>query len=192
MYLCSDTLLGMKIGYARVSDPNQDLERQLAALRAEGCDKIFADKATGKAIAGRPELEKAIDALGAGSVFIVAEWECATRSYEDGIKIITRIAQRDALVRVLDREYFDLTTDLGQALLGLLSEMASDEKKRIVRRAAEGRAIAKAKNVKFGRKPKLSEYQRQNALERMAAGESAREIGRDFGVSHSTIIRLKT
>ena len=181
----------MKIGYARVSDRSQNLDRQIAALRAEGCDKIFADKAAGKAVSGRPQLEKAIDALGINFVFVVAEWDRATRSYVDGINIITRVAERGAVVRVLDREYFDLTTDIGRALLGLLSAIASDERKRIVRRAAEGRTIARAKGVKVGRKPKLSEYQRNRALERLAEGDSARAIGRDLGVSHSTIVRLR-
>lgn len=181
----------MKIGYARVSDPSQNLDRQIAALRAEGCDQVFTDKATGKTVKGRPQLEKAIDALGTDFVFVVAEWDRATRSYQDGIKIITRIAERGALVKVLDREYFDLTTDLGKALLGLLSAIASDERKRIVSRADKGRKIALEKGIKFGRKPKLTDHQKSRALERLAAGDSAREIGRDFGVSHSTIVRLR-
>lgn len=181
----------MKIGYARVSDPSQNLDRQIAALRAEGCDEVFADKATGKTIKGRPQLEKAIDALGTGHTLVVAEWDRATRSYQDGLNIVTRIAHRDALVKVLDRDYFDLTTDLGKALLGLLSAIASDERTRIVDRANAGRAIAKQKGAKFGRKPKLTPHQRTKALERLNAGESAREIARDFNVSHPTILRLK-
>ena len=38
----------MKIGYARVSQLDQNLDRQIAALRAEGCDKIYREKASGK------------------------------------------------------------------------------------------------------------------------------------------------
>ena len=181
----------MKIGYARVSDPSQNLDRQIAALRAEGCDRVFSDKASGKAIRGRPQLEKAIDALGKGHTLVVAEWDRATRSYQDGLNIVTRIAQREALVKVLDRDYFDLTTDMGKALLGLLSAIASDERNRIVSRANAGRTIARQKGVKFGRKPKLTEHQRHRALERLDAGESAREIAQDFNVSHPTILRLK-
>ena len=181
----------MKIGYARVSDPSQNLDRQIAALRAEGCDKIFSDKASGKAIKGRPQLEKAIDALGTDHTLVVAEWDRATRSYQDGLNIVTRIAQRGALVKVLDRNYFDLTTDLGKALLGLLSAIASDERNRIVDRANAGRAIARDKGAKFGRKPKLTEHQRKQALERLAAGETARDIAPDYNVSHPTILRLK-
>jgi predicted site-specific integrase-resolvase len=46
-----------KIGYARVSSVDQNLDRQIAALRAEGCDEICREKASGKSIRNRPELE---------------------------------------------------------------------------------------------------------------------------------------
>ncbi|QDG74386.1 recombinase family protein [Labrenzia sp. PHM005] len=181
----------MKIGYARVSSINQNLDRQIAALRAEGCDKIFRDKASGKSLRGRPELEKAIDALGTDHVLIVAEWDRATRSMMDGLGIMQRIADRGALIKVLDKPHLDLTTPIGRGLLVMLSAMAEDERERIISRAEDGRAVARTKNVKFGRKSKLDEHQRRKALERLAAGESAREIGRDFGVSHTTISRLR-
>lgn len=181
----------MKIGYARVSDPSQNLDRQIASLRAEGCEVIYSDKASGKTVRGRPELEKAIDALGTDFVLVVAEWDRATRSMMDGIRIMQRIADRGAMIKVLDKPYLDLTTAMGRGMLALLSALAEDDRERIIRRAEEGRAIARKKNVKFGRKPKLSEHQRLKALERLAAGESAREIGRDYGVAHTTITRLR-
>jgi DNA invertase Pin-like site-specific DNA recombinase len=56
-----------KIGYARVSSASQNLDRQLGARRAERCDQIFAEKMSGKSLKGRPQLEKAIDALGTGT-----------------------------------------------------------------------------------------------------------------------------
>lgn len=181
----------MKIGYARVSDPSQNLDRQIAALRAEGCEKVFTDKASGKSLRGRPQLERAIDALGTDFVLVVAEWDRATRSMMDGIKIIQRIADRGAMVKVLDKPYLDLTTPMGQGMLALFSALAEDERERINRRANEGRAIAKAKGVKFGRKPKLSEHQKAKALEQLAAGQSPRAVAKDFNVSHSTIVRLQ-
>jgi DNA invertase Pin-like site-specific DNA recombinase len=55
-----------KIGYARVSSVDQNLDRQIVALRAEGCDMIFREKVSGKSIRNRPQLEKAIDHLGTG------------------------------------------------------------------------------------------------------------------------------
>ena len=119
----------------------------------------------------------------------------ARRKFNGGSRIETtrrrQVADREALIKVLDRAYLDLTTPMGRGLLGLFSGLAEDERQRIVKRAEEGRAIARKKNVKFGRKSKLTEHQKRKALQRLAAGESAREIGRDFGVSHSTIVRLK-
>jgi DNA invertase Pin-like site-specific DNA recombinase len=50
----------IKIGYARVSSLDQNLDRQISALRAEGCSKIYREKASGKDMRNRPELEKAI------------------------------------------------------------------------------------------------------------------------------------
>ena len=56
-----------KIGYARVSTPSQNLDRRIAALRSADCDQIFREKASGKDVKNRPQLEKAIDELGTSS-----------------------------------------------------------------------------------------------------------------------------
>jgi predicted site-specific integrase-resolvase len=72
-----------KIGYARVSAQHQSLDRQLGALRSEGCIEIFREKASGKSTRGRPQLEKAIDELGTGDVLVLAEWDRCTRSMVD-------------------------------------------------------------------------------------------------------------
>ncbi|UWP97043.1 recombinase family protein (plasmid) [Aliiroseovarius crassostreae] len=87
----------MLIGYARVSSRGQSLERQISALNAASVDKIFREKVSGKSVKGRPQLDRAIDALGAGDVFVIAEWDRATRSMIDGINIIQRIAECGAI-----------------------------------------------------------------------------------------------
>jgi hypothetical protein len=55
-------------------------DRQLGALVAEGCEKIFSEKASGKSTKDRPELEKAINALGTDDCLVLAEWDRATRT----------------------------------------------------------------------------------------------------------------
>ena len=125
-----------KIGYARVSSADQNLDRQIAALRTEGCDEIYREKASGKSLLNRPELEKAIDNLGIGDCLVVAEWDRATRSMMDGIAIIDRIKQRGSLLKVLDRSYLDLTTEIGCGIIAFLSALAADERKRILARCA--------------------------------------------------------
>ena len=54
-----------RICYARVSTKAQELERQIRALKAERCDDIFKDTASGKSLVGRPQLRKALDSLAA-------------------------------------------------------------------------------------------------------------------------------
>jgi DNA invertase Pin-like site-specific DNA recombinase len=68
--------------------------------------------------------------------------------------------------------------------------LAEFERELIKARTSEGRQRAKARGVRFGRKLKLTPHQRQGALARRAAGEAPTDIGRTFGVSHSTISRL--
>jgi len=177
-----------KIGYARVSSVDQNLDRQIAALRAEGCDDIYREKASGKSMRDRPELEKAIDMLGTGDTLVVAEWDRATRSMIDGIDIIKRINDRGCLLKVLDKPYLDLTTPLGRGFIAFLSAMAEDERQRILARCKGGLVAAKARGIRLGRKPKLSDHQRQEARRRLEAGESARTIAKSFGVHHATVL----
>ena len=126
-----------------------------------------------------------------GRIVSSGEWDRATRSMMDGIAIIQRVADRGASVKVLDKPWLDLTTPMGKGILAFLSALAEDERERITRRANEGRAAAVARGVKFGPKPKLTDHQREVARKRLVNGESARAIGKDMGVAHTTITRLR-
>ena len=97
-----------RIGYARVSTKTQELDRQVRALKAERCAEIFKDTASGKSLAGRPQLRKAIDSLAPGDELVIAEWDRATRSMWDGLQILKDIIDAGAAIRVLDRSYIDL------------------------------------------------------------------------------------
>ena len=68
---------------------------------------------------------------------------------------------------------------------------AEDERERIVKRANDGRRVARTKGVKFGRKPKLTAYQQQEARKRLQAGDSARSIAKFLGVNHATVLRSR-
>jgi DNA invertase Pin-like site-specific DNA recombinase len=179
------------IGYARVSTIHQNLDRQLGALRVAGCEVIYQEKASGKDVKGRPELERAIDALGKGDVLVLAEWDRATRSMYDGITIMQRVHARGAAIRVLDKPHLDLTTKIGQGFLAFLSALAEDERERIVKRAADGRRAAVRSGKKMGRKPKLNDRQQVTARRMLAEGQAVREVAREMNVHHSTIVRLR-
>ena len=113
----------MKIGYARVSANHQNLDRQIALLKRAGCKKIFKEKQSGREGIKRPQLDKAIGALSRGDVLIFAEWDRATRSLLDGIRIIERVAAKGAMLKALDRQWLDLTTPLGRGILAFLSAL---------------------------------------------------------------------
>jgi Resolvase, N terminal domain len=86
----------MLIGYACVSATHQNLDRQLAMLKAEGCGRIFKRKLSGREGVRRPKLDKAIEALGTGDVLVLAGWDRATRSMLDGITKSSNAWQREA------------------------------------------------------------------------------------------------
>ena len=178
------------IGYARVSTTSQKLKRQVDALKAAGCSRIFRDKASGASTHGRPQLEKALAELDDGVCLVVAEWDRATRSMWDGLKIVQQVIEVGGSIKVLDFPSLDLDTPEGQGFLAMFSAMAERERQRIVARTHEGRRMAKAAGVKMGRKPKLTPHQQRKARDRRAAGETCAAIARDFAVSHSTIARL--
>jgi DNA invertase Pin-like site-specific DNA recombinase len=179
-----------RIGYARVSTEAQDLTRQLKTLKRAGCDPVFADKASGKSMAGRPALADALAELDEGDELVIAEWDRATRSMWDGLQIIKTVIDVRASIRVLDRNYIDLTTPMGRGFMAMLSALAEDERLRIIKRTHEGRQLARGKGVKMGRRPILTPHQQEEARGRLAEGASTRELAKSYGVSRSTIGRL--
>ena len=116
-------------------------------------------------------------------MLVIAEWDRATRSMFDGINLIERINARGALIKVLDKPHLDLTTPLGRGFIAFLSAMAEDERHRIVKRANEGRVVARKNGVRFGRKPTLTDHQQAEALKRLTKGDSCRTIAKSFGAT---------
>ena len=178
------------IGYARVSTESQDLARQTKALKRLGCAPIYSDKASGKSMAGRPQLALALADLDGGDELVIAEWDRATRSMWDGLQIIKTVIDARASIRVLDRNYIDLTTPMGRGFMAMLSALAEDERLRIIKRTHEGRQLARGKGVRMGRKPILTPHQIEEARGRLAEGATTRELAKSYGVSRSTISRL--
>jgi DNA invertase Pin-like site-specific DNA recombinase len=109
----------------------------------------------------------------------------------DGLQIVKQVLDAGATIKVLDFPSLDLTTPEGRGFLAMFSAMAERERIRIVARTREGRRIAMTNGVKMGPPFKLTEHQRKLAAKRIATGESARQIARDFNVSHNTIARLR-
>jgi DNA invertase Pin-like site-specific DNA recombinase len=75
-------------------------------------------------------------------------------------------------------------------MITVLGGLAEFERHLILSRTNEGRVRAKARGVKFGRRPRLTKHQQSEAKARIAQGETLTEIARSYNVSHMTISRL--
>ena len=176
-------------GYARVSTNGQDLSAQDAELRSAGCAKVFKEKVSG-AKTDRPELAKAIRQLEEGDVLVVTRLDRLARSTRDLLNVLDEIAKRGAGFRSLKDSWADTTSAHGRLMLTILGGLAEFERELIRARTGEGRKRAKARGVRFGRPRKLTPHQRQEALQRLHAGETMADVARSFAVDGSTISRL--
>jgi len=177
------------IGYARVSTDGQTLAAQTEALHSAGCARTFAEKISG-AYSDRPQLAKALAALGEGDTLVVCKLDRLARSTRDLLNTLATIGERGATFKSLTDQWADTTTPHGRLMVTVLGGLAEFERHLILSRTAEGRTRAQANGVRFGRKPSLTAYQRAEALRRRAEGETLTEIARSFNVSHTTIPRL--
>jgi DNA invertase Pin-like site-specific DNA recombinase len=176
-------------GYARVSTDGQTLDAQQTALRAAGAERVFSEKETGTKT-DRAALAKAVAALEAGDVLLVTKLDRLARSTRDLLNTLATIGERGAGFKSLSDPWADTTTPHGKLMITVLGGLAEFERHLILSRTGEGRERAKARGVKFGRKPKLTKHQRDQALARRAAGEPLTEIAKTYNVSHMTISRL--
>ena len=166
----------MIYGYGRVSTDGQSVTAQVAELRKHEADKVFREVASG-AKTDRAQLRRLLDRL--------------ARSTRDLLKTLAAITGKKAGFRSLGDAWADTTTAHGRLMLSVSGGLAEFERDLIRSRTSEGRERAKARGVKLGRKPKLTDHQKREAIRRRdRAGEPVREIARSYNVSHSTISRL--
>ena len=129
-------------------------------------------------------------ALDAGDILVVTKLDRLGRSTRELLELIERIGKVGAAFRSLGDPLFDTTSSQGRLLSTLLAAIAEFERELIRERTGDGRKRAMANGVKFGRKPKLSPYQRAEAIRRRADGETLASIAKSYGVAISMISRL--
>jgi DNA invertase Pin-like site-specific DNA recombinase len=108
------------------------------------------------------------------------------------LNTLDAIAKAGATFKSLSDAWADTTTPHGRLMLTVLGGLAEFERHLILNQTAEGRVRAKAKGIKFGRKPKLTKHQRDEALTRKRNGETLTAIAKSYNFSHMTICRLLT
>ncbi|MFE5543557.1 recombinase family protein [Streptomyces sp. NPDC056534] len=139
----------IRIGYARVSTGGQKLDRQLDALNAVGCRRIFADKKSGKNDA-RPELKACHAFLAPGDTLVVPALDRYGRSLQDLIAMVGELRKREIGFTSL-HERLDTTTPGGRLVFHVFAALAEFIRELIVSGTREGLAAARARGKVGGR-----------------------------------------
>ena len=178
----------MRLGYARVSTPDQDLELQRRRLEDAGCELLFEEKTSG-ARRNRPKLEELIDKLRRGDVLVVTRLDRLARSTSELLAIAERISGKEAGLQSLDEPWADTTSPAGRMILTVFAGIAEFERHLIHSRTDDGRRAAMARGVTFGRPRKMRHDQQALARELVREGKSISEVARTFNVHPATIYR---
>ena len=189
--LCLSNDLGDRkmrlFGYARVSTSTQCLDIQIKALLEAGVNpnRIFTDKSTGKH-ADREGLKLLILKLEEGDVILVKKLDRLGRDTADMVQLVKKFNEMGVALRFLD-DGISTEGNIGKMVVTILSAVAQAEYQRILERTNEGRIEAKAKGVKFGRKPTVDQ---QKVLELRQKGVRASQIAKQLSIGRSTVYKI--
>jgi len=179
-----------RIGYARVSTDDQNLDLQLDALRGTGIPlaDIYQEKLSGSK-ADRPELDHTLKALRPGDILVVWRLDRLGRSLPDLVRIITDLEEKGIGFESLT-EKIDTTTAAGKLMFHVFAALAEFERNIIRERTRAGLNAARARGRKGGRKPALTEKQIREirALLRDPAIQVI-EVAKRYGISRSTLYK---
>nr|WP_263596849.1 recombinase family protein [Pandoraea sputorum] len=121
---------------------------------------------------------------------LITRLDRLARSVRDLLEIVERIRDAGAGLRSLAEPWADTTTPAGRMVLTVFGGMAEFERSLIVERTSSGRAAAKARGTKFGRKPKLEAAQLKHIYQLVDEGAASRqEIADLFDIDRSTLYR---
>lgn len=176
----------MLVGYARVSSTGQSLDIQNAALEAAGCEKVFAEKVSGRSTKDRIELAQAMDFVREGDTLVVTRLDRLARSVGDLHRIIEKLTDKGVEFRCLQQSDVVTGTSTGKLMLAILGAVAQFENDIRRERQAEGIAKAKADGRYKGR-PATIDPKRVKELHQTGLGPAA--IAREMKIARASVYR---
>ena len=178
----------MKIGYARVSTIDQNLNLQTDALEKAGCEKIFTDTASGS-LDSRKGLMDAVEFCRAGDLLIVWKLDRLGRSLKHLIETVNQLQAKD-IGFVSLQESVDTTTSGGKLVFHVFGALAEFERELIRERTRAGLKAARSRGRLGGRPKKLSNKQIEMAQKLMKdPSNSIKEICATLKISLATLYR---
>lgn len=175
-----------KVGYARVSTSDQDLELQETKLKSEGCQIIRSEKVSGGSRDGRDELKTIIEFLRSGDELIVTRLDRLGRDTRDVLNIVHECEQREAFVTILD-PHVSTRGEMGHMVLTVLGMVAQMERRFIKERQREGIARAKFNGVYRGGKRRID---RDKVVKLHKSGKPPSQIAIEIGCSRMQVYRI--
>lgn len=174
--------------YARVSTADQNLDRQLDALKNYGIDIMYCEKMSGTK-KSRPELDRMMKEVEDGDTIVIESLSRLGRSVKNLAELMEIFNQRNIRLVSL-KETIDTTTPTGKLLFSIMSSLAQFERDVLVERTQEGLAAARARG-RCGGRPKADEAAVKKAVALYNTQQySLKEIQELTGVSASTIYRV--
>ncbi|HDR8929191.1 TPA: recombinase family protein [Burkholderia vietnamiensis] len=177
----------MRIGYARVSTIDQNLELQRDALSRAGCVQVYEEKASGKSKDGRHELANMMRALRKGDTLIVWRLDRLGRSLVDLVQLVDELAARGVAFESLS-EKIDTSTAQGRMFFGFIATMAQYQRDVISENTRAGLKAARARGRNGGRPPALDDGAIKEIRVLMKSPDiSMVSIAKRYGVSKPTL-----
>ena len=196
----------IKVGYARVSTTDQNLDRQIEALEQAGAEKIFQEKMSGKSMTERLELQKTLQFLREKDTLIVESLDRLGRNYDDIVQTVQKLDQKEVglivlNLPILNQEMGDpnLQKLIRNMIVQLLSWTAQNEREEIKRKQRQGIEIAKRKGHYKGRPVKYSAEAKDPRdrmiyhviVNKLKQEEPIKKIAEETGVTRDTVYRIK-
>lgn len=182
-------MTGSKIGYARVSTDDQNLDLQRDALATSGCSQIYEETASGKSTTARLELAQCLKALRAGDTLIVWRLDRLGRSMPDLVDIVTSIEKRGIGFESIS-EKIETSSAAGKLIFHVFASLAEFERNLIRERTRAGLDAARARGRLGGRKPSLDAKQ-INEIRVLLRDPSVNvtDIAKRYEVSRTTLYK---
>ncbi len=177
----------MKIGYVRVSTPEQNTLRQEVLMEQLGVEQVYVDRMSGKDTQ-RPQLQKMLEFVRRGDTVVVESISRFARNTRDLLELVERLRQKEVGF-VSQKEAIDTATPAGQFMLTVFAAVAQLERDYILQRQREGICLAREQGKYTGRKP-LAVPGWERVADQWRRGElSAAQAAKKLGMSRATFYR---
>ena len=176
------------VGYARVSTLDQNYKLQVDALKKLGCEKIFAEKKSGSARAGRTKLDDCLDYLREGDTLVVTRIDRLARSLRDLQNLVHDLSDNGIELKATEQPV-DTSTAAGKSFLSMLGVFAEFETNLRKERQLEGIAKAKSEGKYKGRKPTARAKAKQ-VQELTNQGMTRQAVADKLGIGVASVYRI--